>query len=125
MKIHLLDFQAKGYPEWAKSLEHYSQEYPKLFDYRVEASDDLNKWLADADLIFYHYGERKLIEPLLNKENPETPRRKYVVFSGGESIGVIRNLSPTKIPYLFCIGRAALADQLPLILEQFAKSFPS
>lgn len=125
MKIHLLDFQAEGYPEWAKALEKYRQKYPGFFDYRIRKSDDLNKWLADANIIFYHYGERELVEPLLNAKNPETPRRLYVVFSGGGDIGVLSDLNSTTIPNLLQIGRTGLANLLPRELERVAESFPS
>ena len=120
MKIRLLDFQAKNYPEWAEALETYSKKYSN-FDYRVEPSDDLAKWLEEADRIFYHYGERKLVDPLLSSEKLDDPRRKYVVFSGGESLGDKRSFQKTGCPILFGIGRTGVADLLPDVLERSAK----
>lgn len=120
MKIRLLDFQAKNYPEWAEALETYSKKYSN-FDYRVEPSDDLAKWLEEADRIYYHYGERKLVDPLLSSEKRDAPRRKYVVFSGGGSLGDTRRFEIKEFPILFGIGRTGLAELLPNVLEQSAK----
>lgn len=121
MKIRLLDFQAAKYPEWAAALDEYRRNFPALFDYRDTPGDDLAEWLADADRIFYHYGERALVEPLLAAEDPEAPRRKYVVFSGGEALGAKLGLEKTGNPILFGIGRTGLADLLPRVLEHSAK----
>ena len=52
---------------------------------------------------------------------PKTPRRKYVVFSGGEALGAKLGLEKTGNPILFGIGRTGLADLLPRVLEHSAK----
>lgn len=113
------------YPTWKETIEKYSKAYGDYFQYRDSGDkEELEEWLKDADTIFYHYGEKDIVESLIHQRQNDTQKGKYryVVFSGGDTIGSQQELHKHFISelgiHIYSIGREGLNKKFVQAIEK-------